>query len=235
MKLTGAEINKAYSEQLAKLLLDGYTFVVARENGSLEKNKDEFAKIDLEKDGKRYEFGYWYESINQSTEKHTLTLTERVKSSWWNPYAEINNLLVEPYTYYSYNFRMDRMYELYKYFVFSTKEEAIELYEKRKQRAEYREWAIQRIVNTFKVAKTNYKGFKKDVIVESLRSSYMLTNKNGRKASVSKSTGRFTAYWYIGKELADAGSLLFSPKTQKNNRKTIKNDKKCWQRVYKDV
>lgn len=58
MKLTGTEINKAYSEQLAKLLLDGYTFVVARENGSLEKNKDDYAKIDLEKDGKSYEYGY---------------------------------------------------------------------------------------------------------------------------------------------------------------------------------
>ena len=57
MKLTGADINKAYSEQLAKLLLDGYTFVVARENGSLEKNKDDFAKIDLEKDGMTMAFG----------------------------------------------------------------------------------------------------------------------------------------------------------------------------------
>jgi len=47
MKLTGTEINKAYSEQLAKLLLDGYTLVVARENGSLEKNKDDFAKVEL--------------------------------------------------------------------------------------------------------------------------------------------------------------------------------------------
>ena len=194
MKLSGTDINKAYSEQLAKLLLDGYTFVVARENGSLEKNKDDYAKIDLEKDGKRYEFGYWYESINQSTGKHTLTLTEKVKYSWWDKYAEINNLLVEPYTYYSYVFGLGGEHELYKYFIFSTKEEALELYEKRKQRSEYREWARQHIVNTFKVAKTNYKGFKKDVTVESLRHSYMLTNKNGRKASIGKSTGRFTVY-----------------------------------------
>ena len=194
MKLTGADINKAYSEQLAKLLLDGYTLVVARENGSLEKNKDEFAKIDLEKDGKRYEFGYWYESINHNTGKHILTLTERVKYSRWSLGEELNNLLSEPYTYYSYNFGMDRANELYKYFVFSTEEEALELYEKRKQRAEYREWARQHIVNTFKVAKTNYKGFKKDVTVESLRSFYMLTNKNGRKAIIGKGTGSFTVY-----------------------------------------
>ena len=194
MKLTGTEINKAYSEQLAKLLLDGYTLVVARENGSLDKNKDDHAKIELEKDGKRYELGYWYESINQSTGKHTLTLTEKVRYSWWDKYAEINNLLVEPHIYYSYVFGLGGGYEPYKYFIFSTEEEALKLYEKRKQRSEYREWTRQHIVNTFKVAKTNYKGFKKDVVVESLRHSYMLTNKNGRKASVSKSTGRFTVY-----------------------------------------
>ena len=194
MKLTGADINKVYSEQLAKLLLDGYTLVVARENGSLDKSKDDHAKIDLEKDGKKYEFGFWYESINQSTGKHTLTLTEKVKYSWWDKYAETNNLLVEPYTYYSYVFGLGGEYEPYKYFTFSTEEEALELYEKRKQRKEYREWARQHIVNTFKVARTNYKGFKKDVTVKSLRHSYMLTNKNGRKASIGKSTGRFTVY-----------------------------------------
>lgn len=194
MKLTGADINKAYSEQLAKLLLDGYTLVVARENGSLDRTNDDFAKVVLEKDGKRYEFGYWYESINHSTGKHTLTLTESVKYSWWSLHEEVNNLLSEPYIYYSYIFEYGGEYELYKYFIFSTEEEALELYEKRKQRAEYREWVRQHIVNTFKVAKTNYKGFKKDVTVESLRSSYMLTNKNGRKASISKGTGRLTVY-----------------------------------------
>lgn len=186
MKLSGTDINKAYSEQLAKLLLDGYTFVVARENGSLEKNKDDYAKIDLEKDGKRYEFGYWYESINQSTGKHTLTLTEKVKYSWWSLEKEMNNLLSEPYTYYSYVFEYGGEHEPYKYFTFSTEEEALELYEKRKQRKEYREWAIQHIVNTFKVAKTSYKGFKKDVTVESLRYSYKLTNKNGRVMFINK-------------------------------------------------
>ena len=36
MRLTGADINKVYSEQLAKLLLDGYTLVVARESSVLK-------------------------------------------------------------------------------------------------------------------------------------------------------------------------------------------------------
>lgn len=185
MKLTGADINKAYSEQLSKLLMDGYILVVTRENGSLERSKDAF-KVDLEKDGKRYEFGYWYESINRSTGKYTLSLTERVKYSRWSFGEEVDNLLTEPFSYYSYTFGVNSTYELYKYFIFSTEEEALGMYEKRKQRAEYREWARQHIVNTFKVAKTSYKGFKKDVTVESLRYSYKLTNKNGRVMFINK-------------------------------------------------
>lgn len=194
MKLTGTEINKAYSEQLAKLLLDGYRLVVARENGSLEKNKDDFAKVVLEKDDKSYEYGFWYDTINQSTGKHTLTLTENDKYSWWRLREGVNNLLSEPYAYYSYTFGQGGRYEPYKYFTFSTEKEALELYEKRKQRAEYHRWENQHIVNTSKVAKTNYKGFKKDVTVESLPYSYRLTNKNGRTANVSKSTGCLSVY-----------------------------------------
>ena len=194
MKLTGADINKAYSEQLAKLLLDGYTLVVARENGSLEKNKDDYAKVVLEKDGKIYEYGYWFESINRSTGKHTLTLTQTDKNSWWSLQEEVNNLLSEPYSYYSYVFELGGEYEPYKYFTFSTEEEALELYEKRKQRSEYHAWENQGVINTFKVAKTSFKGFKTDVTVESLRYNYRLTNKNGRKANLRKETGYFTVY-----------------------------------------
>lgn len=194
MKLSGQDINKAYSEQLAKLLLDGYTLVVARENGSLEENKNRYSRILLEKGGERFEFGFWYADINSNTEKQILVLMKcgRFGSSY--RYEEGKNLLAKSFTCYNYVFELGSEHELYKYFTFSTEEEALELYEKRKQRKEYREWARQHIVNTFKVAKTNYKGFKKDVTVESLRSSYMLTNKNGRKARISKGTGRLTVY-----------------------------------------
>lgn len=196
MKLTGADINKAYSEQLAKLLLDGYTLVVARENGSLEKNKDDYAKVVLEKNGKFYEYGYWFESINRSTGKHTLTLTQtdNYKYSRWSFREEVDNLLSEPYSYYSYVFELGGEYEPYKYFTFSTEKEALELYEKRKQRSEYHAWENQGVINTFKVAKTNFKGFKTNVTVESLRYNYRLINKNGRKASVKKGTGYFAFY-----------------------------------------
>ena len=194
MKLTGAEINKAYSEQLGKLLSEGYQLVIARDNGSLKSEKTVREMVVLEKEGKQYEFGLWYEGLNRNTGKYTLNLVEFDKHPLKREISESENLLETPFIYYSYTFGLEGIYHLYKYFAFSTEEEALELYEKRKQRKEYREWARQHIINTFKVAKTNYKGFKKDVTVESLRYSYKLTNKNGRECYVQKETGRVNFY-----------------------------------------
>lgn len=194
MKLTGAEINKAYSEQLGKLLSEGYQLVVARDNGSLKSEKTVREMVVLEKEGKQYEFGFWYEGLNRNTGKYTLNLVEFDKHPLKREISESENLLETPFIYYSYTFGLEGIYHPYKYFAFSTEEEALELYEKRKQRKEYREWARQHIINTFKVAKTNYKGFKKDVTVESLRYSYKLTNKNGRECYVQKETGRVNFY-----------------------------------------
>ena len=194
MKLTGAEINKAYSEQLGKLLSEGYQLVIARENGSLKSEKTIREMVVLEKEGKQYEFGFWYEGLNRNTGKYTLNLVEFDKHPLKREISESENLLETPFIYYSYTFGLEGIYHLYKYFAFSTEEEALELYEKRKQRKEYREWARQHIINTFKIAKTNYKGFKKDVTVESLRYSYKLTNKNGRECYVQKETGRVNFY-----------------------------------------
>ena len=194
MKLTGTEINKAYSEQLGKLLSRGYQLVIARDNGSLNSEKTIREMVVLEKEGKQYEFGFWYEGLNRNTGKYTLNLVEFDKHPLKREISESENLLETPFIYYSYTFGLEGIYHLYKYFAFSTEEEALELYEKRKQRKEYREWARQHIINTFKVAKTNYKGFKKDVTVESLRYSYKLTNKNGRECYVQKETGRVNFY-----------------------------------------
>lgn len=194
MKLTGTEINKAYSEQLGKLLSEGYQLVIARDNGSLKSEKTIREMVVLEKKGKQYEFGFWYEGLNRNTGKYTLSLVEFDKHPLKREISESENLLETPFIYYSYTFGLEGIYHPYKYFAFSTEEEALELYEKRKQRKEYREWARQHIINTFKVAKTNYKGFKKDVTVESLRYSYKLTNKNGRECYVQKETGRVNFY-----------------------------------------
>lgn len=194
MRLTGAEINKAYSEELGKLLSEGYQLIIARDNGSLKSEKTVREMVVLEKEGKQYEFGFWYEGFNRNTGKYTLNLVEFDKHPLKREISESENLLETPFIYYSYTFGLEGIYHPYKYFAFSTEEEALELYEKRKQRKEYREWARQHIINTFKVAKTNYKGFKKDVTVESLRYSYKLTNKNGRECYVQKETGRVNFY-----------------------------------------
>lgn len=194
MKLTGAEINRAYSEELGKLLSEGYQLIIARDNGSLKSEKTVREMVVLEKEGKQYEFGFWYEGLNRNTGKYTLNLVEFDKHPLKREISESENLLETPFIYYSYTFGLEGIYHPYKYFAFSTEEEALELYEKRKQRKEYREWARQHIINTFKVAKTNYKGFKKDVTVESLRYSYKLTNKNGRECYVQKETGRVNFY-----------------------------------------
>ena len=194
MRLTGAEINKAYSEELGKLLSEGYQLIIARDNGSLKSEKTVREMVVLEKEGKQYEFGFWYEGLNRNTGKYTLNLVEFDKHPLKREISESENLLETPFIYYSYTFGLEGIYHPYKYFAFSTEEEALELYEKRKQRKEYREWARQHIINTFKVAKTNYKGFKKDVTVESLRYSYKLTNKNGRECYVQKETGRVNFY-----------------------------------------
>ena len=74
MKLTGTDIDKVYTEQLTKLLLNGYTIVVARENGSLEQDKGKYNRTLLEKGGNRFEFGFWYVEINSNTEKQILGL-----------------------------------------------------------------------------------------------------------------------------------------------------------------
>ena len=194
MKLTGTDINKVYTEQLTKLLLNGYTIVVARENGLLEQDNGRYNRTLLEKSGKRFEFGFWYVEINSNTEKQILGLMKagRFKSNY--RCIEEENLLTEFFTCYNYVFKMRGEHNPYHYFVFSTEKEALELYEKRKQRAEYRDWLRNRIVNTFKVAKTNYTGFKKDITVVSLPNTYILINKNGREAVLHKSTGRLSTY-----------------------------------------
>ena len=183
MKLTSTDINKAYSEQLVKLLQVGYEFSVARENGSLKRSKIEEGSVLLEKDGQEFVFGFSYKSINQKVGKYVLSLTTDLA------YGVKENKIENPYTYYSYNFALGYEYLPYSYFAFSTEEEAIELYEKRKQREEYKKWLRSSIINTFKAPFTKYKGFRKDVTVISRERSYTLINKNGRVGYLAKSDG----------------------------------------------
>ena len=180
MKLTNKDINKAYSEQLAELLQEGYEFSVARENGSLKTSEMEESSVLLEKNEQEFVFGFSYECINRNVGKYVLTLT----TNW---YGAKENKIENPYIYYSYNFALGYEHLPYSYFAFSTEKEAIELYEKRKQREEYKKWLRSSIINTFKVPFTKYQGFRKDVTVISREQSYTLINKNGREGHISKS------------------------------------------------
>lgn len=193
MKLTGTEINKAYSEQLYKLLSEGYQLVIARVNGSIKNEKNSRETVILEKEGKRYEFGFWYEGLNQNTGKYTLGLVEFDKYRWKRGISESENLLEAPFTYYSYCFSLEGIYDPYKYFAFSTEEEALELHEKREERKAYNEWLQKGIINTFKLESTKFQGFKKDVTVISEKNMYILINKNGRKGYLAKADG--SKYW----------------------------------------
>ena len=76
MKLTGNRDRQGLFRTVSKLLLDGYTLVVARENGSLKSEKTIREMVVLEKEGKQYEFGFWYEGLNRNTGKYTLNLVE---------------------------------------------------------------------------------------------------------------------------------------------------------------
>lgn len=194
MKLTGTEINKAYSEQLGKLLSEGYQLIIARENGSgLSRQEYGRGTVILEKEGKRYEFGFWYEGFNQNTGKHTLGLVEFDKYRWKHEISESENLLETPFTYYSHSFGSEGIYHPYKYFVFSTEEEALELHKKREEREAYDEWLREGIINTFKLESTKFQGFKKDVTVISKKNMYILVNKNGREGYLAKADG--SKYW----------------------------------------
>ena len=143
----------------------------------------EEASVLLEKNGQEFVFGFSYESINQKVGKYVLSLTTNLG------YGVKENKIENPYIYYSYNFAMGYEYLPYSYFAFSTEEEVMELYEKRKQREEYKKWLRSSIINTFKVPFTKYQGFRKDVTVISREQSYTLINKNGREGHISKSAG----------------------------------------------
>lgn len=106
MQLTGTDIDKVYTEQLTRLLLNGYTIVVARENGSLEQDKGKYNRTLLEKGGNRFEFGFWCVEINSNTEKQILGLMKA--GSFKSKYRciEEEKLLTKFFTCYSYVFEM---------------------------------------------------------------------------------------------------------------------------------
>lgn len=137
-------------------------------------------KIELTKDSQEYEFFIDCDNYtigeNRDAKKYTISLTER----WGN-----ENLLTEPYVYYGYDFG-----DYKKHFIFSTKEEVLEIAKKKEERRLYNQWEIKGYINSFKLDTTPYKGFKKNVTVYVTRYDYLFVNKNGRVGKFSKKWGR---------------------------------------------
>ena len=180
MQISRTEIDKAFSDALVKLFSEGYMLTPTYENG-IPKNRMLMGyKIELTKDNQEYEFFIDCDSYtvgeNQGAKKYTVSLTEKLRSE---------NLLTEPYVYYGYDFG-----DYKNHFIFSTRDEVLEIAKKKEERRLYNEWEIKGYINSFKLDTTPYKGFKKNVTVYVTHNDYIFVNKNGRMGKVSKKWGR---------------------------------------------
>jgi len=180
MQIYHTEIDKAFSDALVKLLSEGYMLTPTYKDGSLKVRTLMGYKIELTKDNQEYELFIDCDSYtvgeNQGAKKYTISLTEKWGSE---------NLLAEPYEYYGYDFG-----DYKNHFIFSTKEEVLEIAKKKEERRLYNQWTIKGYINSFKLDTTPYKGFKKNVTVYVTRHNYIFVNKNGRTGKFSKEWGR---------------------------------------------
>lgn len=179
MQIYHTEVDKAFSDTLAKLLSEGYMLTPTYKNGSLKVGTYMGCKIGLTKDSKEYELFIDCDNYtvgeNRDAKKYTISLTEK-----W----ESENLLTEPYVYYGYDF------DCKNHFIFSTEKEVLEIAKKKEKRRLYNQWKIKGYINSFKLDTTPYKGFKKNVTVYVTPDNYIFVNKNGRTERFSKKWGR---------------------------------------------
>jgi hypothetical protein len=127
MKLTSANVKKAYSEQLENLLQQGYDLVGKKEIEYLGNDKINPDIAVLSKNGKCFELGFWVSLLSQKVVKWTMALTNYTEDVRYYQYREEENQLENPFSYYQYSpapnqkpiKRGDR--------IFSTESEAFEL------------------------------------------------------------------------------------------------------------
>lgn len=127
MKLSGKDINKAYSEQLEKLLQQGYELVGEKELDYLGDDKINPEIAILRKDGKCFELAFWVSLLSQETVKWTMALTDYDKSRWLYHYRGVENQLENPFIYYEYSTRPRNETIKREDRIFSTESEVIEL------------------------------------------------------------------------------------------------------------
>lgn len=127
MKLTKTDIEKSYSEQLEKLLQQGYELVGEKELGYIGNDKINPEIAILRKDGKCFELAYWVSLLSQETVKWTMALTNYDKSRWNYHYQGVENQLENPFIYYQYSPAPNDKAIKKEDCIFSTENEVIEL------------------------------------------------------------------------------------------------------------
>lgn len=132
MKLTKTDIEKAYSEQLEKLLQQGYELVGEKELEYIGDDKINPEIAILRKDGKCFELAFWVSLLSQETSKWTMALTDYDKSRWLYHYRGVENQLENPFIYYKYSPRANDKAIKREGRIFSTESEAIQFARSRK-------------------------------------------------------------------------------------------------------
>ena len=127
MKLTKADIEKAYSEQLENLQQQGYELVGEKELGYIGNDKINPEIAILRKDGKCFELAFWISLLSQETVKWTMALTDYDKSRWNYHYRGVVNQLENPFIYYQYSPAPNDKAIKKEDCIFSTENEVIEL------------------------------------------------------------------------------------------------------------
>ena len=103
MKLTSANVKKAYSEQLENLLQQGYDLVGKKEIEYLGNDKINPDIAVLSKNGKCFELGFWVSLLSQKVVKWTMALTNYTEDVRYCQYREEENQLENPFYYYQYS------------------------------------------------------------------------------------------------------------------------------------
>ena len=103
MKLTKADIEKVYSEQLENLLQQGYELVGKKEIEYLGNDKINPDVAILSKNGKSFELGFWVSLLSQEVVKWTMALTSYTEDVKYCQYQEEENQLENPFIYYQYS------------------------------------------------------------------------------------------------------------------------------------
>lgn len=194
--LTVQALDSKFSQELTRLLSEGYTFIYKMSEYSSEKHPLTpymNRQVLLEKDGERFvlgeikEFKKISEQYGIGYTKHTLALVAYKNVSFYLSDSELKNLIESAYeVIYSYNkVKVQGEHEEVDFYY---KEElpARVIIEKQVQRKRYKEWKSSGVLMVIRVKQTPYKNFRKNVEVHIKENAQYLYNQNKKMARVNK-------------------------------------------------